>query len=633
MLTPDKQALLASLKAYHEKSLEAFSRRDFQLAETQRKQVCEFSEAAFPAIDIAPRNPAGCCIAVVTYKPNDDFNQLIEFILNNILTSNPQHRLLVVNNSADTLAYKTANSTSRLQEINLGFNFGCSGARNVAANMTDCEYIAFVDDDGALQPGAICQLLKTITNFNAVAVRGRVAPRSPDGVGAPHYSRGDLVIPSLPDCEGISIWRTDKFRKWGGFNTLLAGHEGVWLAAKMLRFFGPEAFLYDPEALLYHDYSPSHDDASWKTQKHDRNSRYLAFAGIDLAGLSALFSRYRTNILKNIQYTSALESLRVYRKPAAGVSLITTAKNSLAFLDDYLASILNLDSGKLEVIYVDDNSDDGSFDKATSLAKTHPWLKVSKTAKPGRGGSLNCAVASASNDICLIADVDDISCFNRVNLTLKYFAEHPESACVSFVYFADDPGRGPANPAPIGKVSLLGRSLFGMPASFPAFGFRRSFFNEQFNCENSATLDYDWIVRNLLASGRDGHIIPAVASWYRLHDKQISSERRDHQIDVAVKTACLLHTSFVGPLTDEDIRMVRYLTGWTAMDPNDRELLDTHCSRLCRSIAASNIPNKGEILALVHSRLFEVRSIGKLPHKSSFRHRLRGRARALLGSK
>jgi hypothetical protein len=69
------------------------------------------------------------------------------------------------------------------------------------------------------------------------------------------------------------------------------------------------------------------------------------------------------------------------------------------------------------------------------------------------------------------------------------------------------------------------------------------------------------------------------------------------------------------------------------MDPNDRELLDTHCSRLCRSIAASNIPNKGEILALVHSRLFEVRSIGKLPHKSSFRHRLRGRARALLGSK
>ena len=287
-------------------------------------------------------------IVIVVHELSDDFAKLLSSL--KTYEDSKEFEIVVVSNGIADLEAHVPDEFENYILAEPGLNCGCSLGRNIGAECASGKYLVFVDDDGVLGDGAIDSLIATIETYDAVAVRGRVVPRTPDSFTPPHYDRGELVVPSIPDAEGISVWARDAFLRFGGFDPLLAGHEGLHLMCRMFRFYGPFAFLYAPEAVLHHDYNSSETALRRKTRRQAHNRRYLDHCGLDWEAHIGLMDRVARDSIAKAMFsmapvTAELAATRSARRTLSNdgerVSVITTARNASAFLEDYTASLKN----------------------------------------------------------------------------------------------------------------------------------------------------------------------------------------------------------------------------------------------------------------------------------------------------
>jgi GT2 family glycosyltransferase len=168
-------------------------------------------------------------------------------------------------------------------------NIGCSAARNVGAYVARGECLLFLDDDASTGAADLDLLAGTLLEHRAAAVRGRIAPKSGTGLTGNHYDLGDNLKPAPPATEGFSVWQAAAFEKFGGFDPLLAGHEGMDLCCRMLGATDAGRFLYQPGAVMRHDYAGDDRQRFEKVEKLQLSDRYLAFKGIDKGRVAAAF--------------------------------------------------------------------------------------------------------------------------------------------------------------------------------------------------------------------------------------------------------------------------------------------------------------------------------------------------------
>ena len=92
-------------------------------------------------------------------------------------------------------------------------------------------------------------------------------------------------------------------------------------------------------------------------------------------------------------------------------SILIPAFNAAAFLEETLKScILQGTETVLEIVVVDDHSEDTTLDVATSFAKAHPQFNFVIERNPGKGAcaARNRAFALASGEAIQWLDADDI---------------------------------------------------------------------------------------------------------------------------------------------------------------------------------------------------------------------------------
>lgn len=443
--------------------------------------------------------------------------------------------------------------------VEVGFNAGCSGARNVGAALARAPYLIFLDDDGITAEGCLDALLRCIRETGAVAVRGRVEPlTSPDLKGA-HYDLGRARIPAMITCEGVSIWKREPYLAAGGFDPLLAGHEGVALCARLWRFHGPAGFVYEPDAVLFHDYAPDAKATAAKNKRYRSSMDYLAFLGLRWKELNDGQSRFIADPMLGY---AALKAPRILGNPSAplSVSVITTAKDARHFLAEYTASLKAQTTPDFEVIFVDDHSEDGTAEEIARLWRDDPRLSLHINSGRGRGAALNEAMRHAQGEICVIADVDDLSVPHRISLTQAYLAAQPEWDCLSFVAFNEsNPFRlGPPRSLFVDDLSV--RQLFGMPVSFPTFAFRRDRFPMPFDETLRGGIDCDWISRNGVDRSLNGKVIFYPAVYYREHEGQITATRKEQQLAVRRGFLLSLYERVLGTLGKDDEAYIKVLT-------------------------------------------------------------------------
>jgi len=268
--TKDPEILLGEARAHFGASRFQEAARSVMTAEIGFKESASVTE--FGNSPIKPH----ASIIVLSYKETPKVAPCIEAIANDL---DDRFGVMLVNTGNDRIGDYGKKYLKGFTYVDIGINVGCSIARNIAARCSDAENVIFIDDDGILESGSLNALLSCLQDLQAFAVRGRVIASSSE-LGAVHYDRGDLRMPSFPNCECISAWKREAFLAVGGFDPLLVGHEGAELCWRIMRRYETVGFYYEPDAVLYHDFSASLEHRSRKKAGYDFNEAYLSFKGM-----------------------------------------------------------------------------------------------------------------------------------------------------------------------------------------------------------------------------------------------------------------------------------------------------------------------------------------------------------------
>lgn len=502
--------------------------------------------------------PVTLSLIVLSHRASDRTLALLDW-LGHLTLAVPHEVIIVVNGDA---RLRDTPLDDQFTILDSPDNLGASAGRNLAAEVARGDYLVFIDDDGETTADSVMSLYRTARGQGAIGVRGRVRPRDPGSLVPPHYDPGPIPAPSVMEIEGLSLWQTAAFREVGGFDPLLFGFEGPELCLRLSRHYGPQAFLYEPDALLIHDFAPTREKADAKAARYAANTGYLRWKG--LARPRILQPRGGMSPEQRAALLSCMGAERDFAPLPDGsprVSVLTTARNAAGFLADFTNGLKRQTYPKFELVFVDDGSDDDTAQVIAKAWQGDDRLVLVRGSGAGRSAALNTALAHATCDYCVIADADDIALPRRIEWSLARLLEGRD--CVAGHMFTDESAVRGTQPLEDRPVPIPVRAYAGMPAPFTGFAFRRDRFPLPFDESLAAGVDCDWLLRHLAADPTiTGDLMPFMCSWYRLHPGQITTNLRDLQREVSLRSVEALHRAVIPFDADRDRPILATLLGW-----------------------------------------------------------------------
>lgn len=122
------------------------------------------------------------------------------------------------------------------------------------------------------------------------------------------------------------------------------------------------------------------------------------------------------------------------------VSVIIPAYNAQATIAETLESVLAQTHNNLEIIVVDDGSNDGTVNIIQSYASKHPQIQLIRQANAGVAAARNTAIAAAEGAFIAPIDADDLWHPKRLELQLAAVERsNPETAVAYSPFYVIDP--------------------------------------------------------------------------------------------------------------------------------------------------------------------------------------------------
>lgn len=503
-------------------------------------------------------------IVVVNYRSVKRFTEMLKGLKSYELKVG--FEIIVVNNANPLCKQVVFAQLNHFTLIELPFNYGCSGARNVGAHFSRGKYCIFVDDDGVIGSDSLEYLIETVEKHDAISCRGKVIPKEKNHIGSPHYDKGSQLAYSIPDAEGISIWKKNIFLRFGGFCSLLAGHEGMNLCAKMFPFFGRNGFIYDPRATLYHNFSDSKEALQNKKAAYNLNFDFLDYLAIDWR---SLVSHFRISDEEN--YKSMADLLPPQCEPVdshekKSLSVLTFGALLEKHFENYIHSLELQTNQTFEIIVVNSNADELLEEKLrNTLFYQQGRLRLLRALGCSRSQCFEMAINQAENDFCVVHDFDDISINIRLQSISNYFYKNPQASLVSFCTFNEKQKFYAEVLIPSFECSLKARAFYCVPACFPTIGFRRSKMTEIINHDIGFGFECDWLYQNILKDYFVGHMFPAPLVYFSLPKRAQYKSRRLEIRQIAIRSLIHYHKSFIGQLNPEHKKDIWLLSGWRSV--------------------------------------------------------------------
>ncbi|MDO6761921.1 glycosyltransferase family 2 protein [Agarivorans sp. 1_MG-2023] len=113
-------------------------------------------------------------------------------------------------------------------------------------------------------------------------------------------------------------------------------------------------------------------------------------------------------------------------KPNPVCSVIIPSYNCLNYLKQALASVEEQRVDNLEIIVVDDNSSDGTWQWLQQYQHSHPHLRSIKLSGNGPAYARNIAIKQANAPLIAFLDADDIWLEGKLQRQIDYHQQHPE---------------------------------------------------------------------------------------------------------------------------------------------------------------------------------------------------------------
>src|SRR5579863_5985852 len=108
------------------------------------------------------------------------------------------------------------------------------------------------------------------------------------------------------------------------------------------------------------------------------------------------------------------------------VSVVVPVYNRADMLGDAIESILAQDYDPIEIVVVDDGSEDSSFD----VARSFPTVKCLRQPNTGAAAARNAGIAEATGEYVAFLDSDDLMRPSKVSTQMRYLGEHADIGCV-----------------------------------------------------------------------------------------------------------------------------------------------------------------------------------------------------------
>lgn len=112
--------------------------------------------------------------------------------------------------------------------------------------------------------------------------------------------------------------------------------------------------------------------------------------------------------------------------PQPLVSIVVPVYNGKEFLRNGYLQLSNQDYDNLEIIFIDNNSTDNTYELLIEMQKRDERVKVFKESKQGAGAARNKGIQLAKGDFIAFFDIDDIWARDRISKHVNIFNHFPE---------------------------------------------------------------------------------------------------------------------------------------------------------------------------------------------------------------
>lgn len=201
------------------------------------------------------------------------------------------------------------------------------------------------------------------------------------------------------------------------------------------------------------------------------------------------------------------------------VSVVMPVFNGGRTLREALRSILDQTYQPLEVVVVDDGSEDDTA--AVAAGMNDDRVMLFRQERRGLVSALNRGCAAASGELIARLDADDLAHQGRLAIQVAYLEEHPTVGLVGTWALLRDEGGGTRVFAPPTDDAALRRYLlWDNPFIHSSVMFRREAFRQAGGYPPGANEDYRLWVR--IARLWEVAVVPEVLVTHRVHSTSLS---------------------------------------------------------------------------------------------------------------
>jgi len=341
--------------------------------------------AASMGADMDPENQISCIVddsikfSVIVPLYNTPEKYLREMIQSVIYQTYANWELCLADGSDSEHAYiedicmKYAQKDNRILYKKLSQNLGISGNSNACVEMSSGDYIVLLDHDDILQPNALYENARAISETHADVLYSDEDKITEDGVRhlpffKPDWSP-DLLYSQMYICHLLVI-RRDLFNKIGGFDSDFDGSQDYDL---MLRLCEKTDKIYHIPKILY----------SWRETHNSTALNADSKPYAHLAGKRALDRHLKRKYgeyahAEDSEYTFVYDARFDLLKDAPLISIIIPMKDNHSLTDRCIRSILKKTIYQnYEIIILNNNSEEEeSYRWFESIKKTDSRIKV-----------------------------------------------------------------------------------------------------------------------------------------------------------------------------------------------------------------------------------------------------------------
>lgn len=205
------------------------------------------------------------------------------------------------------------------------------------------------------------------------------------------------------------------------------------------------------------------------------------------------------------------------------VSIILPVYDADNFLNDCLDSLINQTYKNLEILIINDGSNDNSLKIIEQYANKDNRIKYVSRDNKGLIKTLNELVLMAKGDFIMRMDADDICFLNRVETQVEFMKLNDLDICGSWVEWFGD-SNSIIFPKPVDHNSIEKSIIFDTPFWHPTVVFKKRIKNQIIYNENYIWAEDTKLWSDLILNGiKSGNISKALLK-YRISSNQVSQK-------------------------------------------------------------------------------------------------------------